>query len=772
MIITYRGYDDVTVAGVRMQFPVCTSGASHSGAVQVTASSQNSGPVAGNQPTLYSSSKSVGYLDEYVRFMQTGNKRQAQHKIFEQLDTDENNSNLTQYLQQAASNGSNSRQSGTFKVEVVDKKLTADFGSLIARNTCASGQDSTVKAVGYSPTFSPIGSIQKSALFAEHVGSDSAVEIKHHMVKAEKIEHEETECEKVKNKETKSGKIETEKVEAKMMEEEDKKTEIKIIKTETSSAFVTNTDASMTTIPAFVSGVSCEEFSWAKSTMTGSASASDSLEVQSHKKLMNAIGGLLELKRNQGGVGTSPGTQDVSSYSVEETMAALQKFTAVSVTPISSLQKLKLSNNVQLDTGQTCTQSSDTSVPESPVIPSTSKDTAISGRTCSVYKVDIPCMGSKIDKSKSEPKPQTEFRIQINCKNEMYLHNTETGEIKPLNPVKSAKKWSRTNSRSTLVQAEPSNNASADSKISLGELPLHPVRVAGTHQNVIAKMTNIAVKADQSHQVTKTAPINIPLSGMSGSPSPIPKLSPSQSMSKPGNMTLTFPGKPVTSVSKLSQSELVVKSSEGNKSSMLINPPHIPKLVIARKPTATQSMPSKRQSAATVAARGKSNRRKPTYILHNAHGKMSRHTIELQEALESCVESMLTTDKDDNSVTLFGHGNTFDTVVKAESLPGLLEGAIQTYDVPNSKDMLQMAQPDNKHWPSLGREVTVETTAATPPLLEASPPLLEPAGSQQLTSTGEEGSSQPPQLTPESNTSIRTVSTAHITAKNRKCKLC
>lgn len=753
-----------------MQLPVCTSIASHSGAAVMT--SRNSGPTAGNLPiagTLYSPSNYVGYLNEYVRFMQTENKRQTQHKIFGQQDIGENNTNLAWSVQQASSNRSGG-QSGTFTVEGVGKKPTIDFCSHVARNTHASSWDFTVKCVGDSPTSSHLDSIQKSALVAEHL--DSAVEIKYHMIKNDEIGHKKTEYEKVKNKETKSGKIETasikiEKVEAKMLE--DKKTETKIIKTETSSDFVASTAVSMAINPAFVSGVGSEELSRANISMTGSTSASDSSEAQSHKELMNAIGGLLELKNIQGVAGTSGGTLDESPYSVQETMAALQKFTAVSVTPISSVQNLKLSNNVQLDTGQASTILSNASVPERALMPSTSKGSAISGHTCSVYKVDIPCVGSKTDKSKSEPKPQTEFRIQINCKNEMYLCNTETGEIKPLNTAKSAKKWSRTNSRSTPVQVEPSSNVSADSKITFGELPLHPVQVSGTYQNVIAKTTDITVKADQSRLVTETAPVNIPMSGMSGTPSPVPKLSLSHPVSKPGSVT--FPDKPVTSVSKLNQSESVVKPSEGNKSSVLMKSPHVPKLVMPRKPTATQSMPSKWQSAETMAANHKPNRRKPTYIIHNAHGKMARHTIELQEALESCVESMLATDKDDNSVTR-GHENMFDTTMKDDTpLPFLLEGGIQTSDMSNSKGMLHMTQPDSKQWPSLGHEVTVVTTAATPPLLEASPPVLEPAGSQQMTSTGEEGSSHPPQLIPESSTSIRNVSMAHITAKNRKCRL-
>jgi hypothetical protein len=208
-----------------------------------------------------------------------------------------------------------------------------------------------------------------------------------------------------------------------------------------------------------------------------------------------------------------------------------------------------------------------------------------------------------------------------------------------------------------------------------------------------------------------------------------------------------------------------------NKPNMPATPPHVSKVVITRKPTAALPLSSKGQSTAIVTENQKPNRRKPKYIIHNAHGRMSRYTIELQEALESCVESMLATDRDDNSVTLFGPDNTSDTVVKADkSLPGLLEGTIPASDVTSSKNVPQTTQPD-KHCPSLGHEVIVEkTTDTTPPLLEVSPPLLEPAISHQLASSGEDGSSQPPQLTPENNTISRTASTTHITAKNRKCK--
>lgn len=497
--------------------------------------------------------------------------------------------------------------------------------------------------------------------------------------------------------------------------------------------------------------------------MTGLASASGLSEIESHKKVINAVDGLLELKKQ--GVGTSAEIKDEDSQSLQETMAALHKRREVSVTPVSSLQKPKLSYDVNLDTGQTSTQLSDSKVSDIPAVPTTSTNSTLSGRTCNIFKAEIPCTSSKMEKSKSEPKPQTEFRIQINRKNEVYLCNTETGEIKPLHRVKPAKKSSRPNSRATPVLDQPSNVPTNSKSMSLGP-PLHPVRVAAPEQDVIHETTNTGVKSEQSQQVTQTAHVDVSVSGMSGTSSHIPKPSSSQLMSEPDSVT--FPDKPVTSsVSKMSQSELVVKPSQINKSNMLVTPPHVSKVVITRKPTVALPSSSKGQSTAIVTANQKPNRRKPKYIIHNAHGKMSRYTIELQEALDSCVESMLATDRDDNSVTLFGPDNTSDTVAKADkSLP---EGTIPTSDVTSSRDIPQMTRPD-KHCPSLGHEVIVEkTTDTTPPLLEVSPPLLEPAISHQLTSSGEEGSSQPPQLTPENNTSIKTASTARTTAKNRKC---
>jgi hypothetical protein len=746
-----------------------TSSASYSGAVQALSSpSRNSGPVAGNQPILYSPTKSVGYLDEYVRFMQTKGKRQTQHKRFEQVEYFESNANLSQALQEAIGNGG-SGQSGTFKMEVVGKKSAADFSSYVVKGICASSQDSL--------TLTPLGSIQKSAVGAESLGSNSLIEVKHHMVTNEH-EHEEVECEKVKIK-MESGEIEAERIKADKVEEvivgvtgidpEKIKTEEEVIvgdtgidpekiKTETVSVSLADTTVSMMTTSTFVSGAGCEELNRVHIAVTGLESASDMSEVESHNKLMNAVGGLLELTKKPS-VGTAAGIQDASCHSVQDTVAALQKYAAVSVTPISSLKTPMLSHDMKLDTGQPSTQPSDTKVPESLTGVTTSKDISISGHVCNVLKVDIPCMGSKVDKPKSEPKPQTEFRIQINRKNEMYLCNTETGEIKPLNTVKPARKWSRCNPRSTSLLAEPSNVAADSKRTSLG-LPAHPVQVVGSR--------NIVVKSELSQQVVKTAHVNIPVCGISCTPADIPKPIPAQLVSKPGSVT--FPGKPVTPVSKLSQSEMVLKPSHISNPSRLITPPHVPKIVIARKPMSSLSFPSKGQSTATVTTNQKPNRRKPKYIIHNALGKVSRHTLELQEALDSCVESMLATEKDDNSLTLFGPGNTYDTVVQVdESFPDLIEGTARTSDVTSSRDVPHMTQSD-KHWPSLGHEVTVETTDATPPLLEVSPPLLEPASSHQLTSSSEEGSSQPPQLTPESNASIRTASTTHVTPKNRKCK--
>lgn len=753
----YGEHDDVTVADVKMQLAVSKSGAPHSGALQVfTSPSRNSGPVTGNQSIACSPSKSVGYLDEYVRFMETNKKGRAHYKRRQQIDNGENNGNLAGGI-----SNEDTDQRETFKMEVVGKNSIVEFGSHIAKGTCASNQGSAVN----SRTWSSLNSIEKSAVAAESLGRDSVVEMKHYIVKTDKIENEETECKqvvkmKIGSRESEAGGIKTEKIEAEMMGNEK-------IETETVPVSVTSTVATMMTTPTFVSGVGCEKLNRMQISMTGLASASGLSEIESHKKVINAVDGLLELKKQ--GVGTSAGIQDADSHSLQETMAALQKYREVSLTPVSSLQKPKLSYDVKLDTGQISTQLSDSKVYNSPAVPTTSTNSTISGQTCNIFKAEIPCTSSKIEKSKSEPKPQTEFRIQINRKNEVYLCNTETGEIKPLHRIKPAKKSSQPNPRVTSVLDRPSNVSTNSKSMSLGP-PLHPVQVAASDQATVHELTDTGVKSEESQRFTKTSHVDVSVSGMSGTSSHIPKPSSSQLVSKPDNVT--FPDKPVTSsVSKLSQSEL--KASQMNKPNMLVTPPHVSKVVIPRKPTAALPLSSKGQSTAIMTANQKPNRRKPKYIIHNAHGKMSRYTIELQEALESCVESMLATDRDDNSVTLFGPDNTSDTVVKADkSVPGLQGGNIPTSDVTNSKDIPPMTQPD-KHCPSLGREVIMEkTTDTTPPSLEVSPPLLEPAVSHQLTSSGEEGSSQPPQLTPENNTSIKSASTAHSTAKNRKCKFC
>jgi hypothetical protein len=225
---------------------------------------------------------------------------------------------------------------------------------------------------------------------------------------------------------------------------------------------------------------------------------------------------------------------------------------------------------------------------------------------------------------------------------------------------------------------------------------------------------------------------------------------------------------PVSSVSKLSQSELVMKQSQISKASTLSTALNVPKIGRARKPPRTLSLSKREQSAATLTSDQKLNQRKSN--LHKARGKNSCQTSELQEALESCVESMLATDKEENSVTLFRSGKDFCARVKAGR--SLSAGTIQPSDMASTKDIPQTS-PSDKQWPTFGNEVTVETTSdATPPLLEASPPLLELASSPQLTLSSEEGSSHPPQLTPESNASIRTASTTHISAKNRRCKYC
>jgi hypothetical protein len=741
------GKHAVTVADVRMQLPMSKSGSPHSGAGQVlTSPSRNSGPVAGNRPIVYSPSNSVAYLDEFVRFMQTNNKSPAQNKRHEQLDDAESNGNLAGGLQEATVSEGDTGQNETFKMGVVAKNYA------VARGTPASHQDSAVKSTGNLQTLSSLSSVQKSAVAAQN----SIVGLKRYMLKTDKTESEE--CAqvvkmKIGSKETEAGGIETERNEAEV------KGNGKKIETETVSFPATNTVASLKTTPTFVSGVGCEKLNRMQIYVTGLASASGLSEVESHKKVINAVGGLLEMKKQ--GVGTSAGIKDADSHCLQETMAALHKCREVSVTPVSGLEKPKL------DTGQPSTRLSDSEMSNSSAVPATSMNSTISGRMRGIFKAEIPCMNSKVEKLKSEPKPQTEFRIQLNHKNEVYLCNTETGEIKPLHTAKPSKKSCRSNSGATPVLDRPSNAPANSKSTSLGP-PAHPLRVTGPEQKIIAETTNTDVKSEQSKQVSMIAHAYASASGMSGTASQNPVPRSSQLVSKPDSGT--FPGKPViSSVSKLSHSE--VKPSQINKPSMLNTPPHVSKIVISRKPTATPPMSSKGQSTATVTANQKRNRRKPKYIIHNAHGKMSRHTIELQEALDSCVESMLATDRDDNSVTLFGPRNTSDAVVRGDkAVPGLIEGTSPTSDVNSSKDIPQMAWPGT-HWPSLGREVIVETTTdATPPLLEVSPPLLEPASSHQLTSSGEEGSSQPPQLTPESNTSIRTVSTPHITAKNRKCK--
>lgn len=744
-----------------MQLAVSKSGAPHSRAGQVfTSPSRNSGPVTGNRPIACSPSKSVGYLDEYVRFMQT-NKSRARYKRRELLDNGENSDNLAGGIQESTINNEDTRQKETFKMEDVGKNSVVEFGSHVAKSTYASNEGSSVKSLGNSRTWSSLSSIQNSAVAAESLCRDSIVELKHYIVKTDKIENDESECEqfvemKIGSRENEAEGIRTEKIEAEMMGNEK-------IETETVSVSVTNTVAAVMTTPTFVSGVECDRLNRMQIPVAGLASASGFSEIESHKKVINAVDGLLELKKQ--GVGTSAGIQDADSHSLQETMAALHKCREVSVTPVSSLQKPKLSYDVKLDTGQISTQLSDNKVSNGPAVPTASTSNTVSEHTGNVFKAEIPCTSSKMEKSKCEPKPQTEFRIQINRKNEVYLCNTETGEIKPLHRVKPAKKSCRPNQKATSELDQPSNVSTNSKSMSLGP-PLHSVQVAASEQDILCEMTNTGVKLEESQQFTKTSHVDVSVSGMSGTSSYIPKPSSSRLVSKPDN--LTFPHKPVTSsVSKLSQSELVVKPSQMNKPNMFATPPHVSKVVITRKPTAALPLSIKEQSTAIVTANQKPNRRKPKYIIHNAHGKMSRYTIELQEALESCVESMLATDRDDNSVTLFGHDNASD-----KSLPGLQKGNIPTSDVNSSKDIPQMTQPD-KHCPSLGHEVIVEkTTDTTPPSLEVSPPLLEPAISHQLTSSGEEGSSQPPQLTPENNTSIKTARTAHITAKNRKCEFC
>ena len=736
-----------------MQLPMCTSGASHSTGAQQSSPPRNLGPVAGNLQTQYSALKSVGYLDEYVRFMEMGtnNKNKVKYQVCGELGNGENNVAITQTLQGAVHSGG-SGQIESFKVDIAGMNSAADFGiGHVAKSTCAASQDSAMKYLCDSLTLHSPGIVQNSPVVGDNVDSDIVVETKYHVMKTDKIEHEESECgktekERIESRGNESGRIKNENYESEMMNSE--KNEM-----ETVSVFVTNTTPVMTA-PTFVSGAGCKELT-GMIKMTGLACASDSSKMESHKKVMSALGSLLELKKQQG-VGTSAGVQDASSHSLQETMAALQKHTEVSVTPICGLKTPKLGQDMKLDTGQTSTQLTDSKVPGSPVLPTVSKDSTNSGHTCSIFKVDVPKKPSGMEKLKAEPKPQTEFRIQINRNNEMYLCNTETGEIKPLHTVKHVKRSSQSSSRSTSVLDEPTNVPVDSKRLSLG-LPLHPVQVAESQQNRVSDTVNVVRKLERSKQVTKIAHSNVPVSGMSATPSHVLKSSPSQMTSRP-----------VSSVSNLSQSEVVMKQSQVSKASALSTTPHVAKMGRQRKLTGTVSLLRKEQSAATLTSDQKRNQRKSN--IHKGRGKNSCQTTELQEALESCVESMLATDKEENAVPLFRPGKRLYAKVKADR--SLSAGNIQPSDVVSTKD-IPKTSPSDKQWPTFEREVTVETTTdATPPLLEASPPLLELASSHQLTLSSEEGSSHPPQLTPESNASIRTASTTHISAKNRRCKYC
>jgi len=727
-----------------------TSGASHSTGAQQSSPPQNLGPVAGKQPTQYSALKSVGYLDEYVRFMEKGtdSKNNVKYQVCGELGNGENNVAVAWTLQDAVHSGG-SGQIEDSKVDITGMNFAADFGiSHVVKNSCAASQDSAMKFSWDSLTLHPPGFVQNSAVVADNVDSDTVVETKYHVMKAAKTEHEESECgknekERIESRGNESGRIKNEKDESEMMASV--KNEM-----ETVSVFVTSTTPVMTT-PTFVSGAGCKELT-GMIKMAGLAHALDSSKMESHKKVMSALGTLLELKKQQG-VGTSTGFQDANSHSLQETMAALQKHTEVSVTPICSPQTIKLSQDKKLDTGQTSTQLTDSKVPGSPVLPTVNKDSTSSGHTCSIFTVDVPCKPSEMENLKSEPKPQTEFRIQINRNNEMYLCNTETGEIKPLHTVKHVKRSSQSSSRSTSVLDEPTNVPVDSKRLSVG-LPLHPVDMAESQQNRVSDTVNVVGKLEQSKQVTKIAHSNVSVSGMSATSSHVLKPSTSEMTSRPA--------------SNLSHSELVMKQSQVSKASTLSTPLHVPKIGRPRKLTGTVSLSRKEQSAATLTSDQKRNQRKSN--VHKGRGKNSCQTSELQEALESCVESMLATDKEENAVTLFRPGKRLFAKVKADR--SLSAGTTQPSYMASTKDIPQTS-PSDRLWPTFEHEVTVETTTdATPPLLEASPPLLELASSHQLTSSSEEGSSHPPQLTPESDASIRTASRTHISAKNRRCKYC
>ncbi|PSN40426.1 hypothetical protein C0J52_09263 [Blattella germanica] len=207
-----------------------------------------------------------------------------------------------------------------------------------------------------------------------------------------------------------------------------------------------------------------------------------------------------------------------------------------------------------------------------------------------------------------------------------------------------------------------------------------------------------------------------------------------------------------STATKLSQSELVVKSSQ--ISSPSTPAAQVPKLVIARKPNSADQF-SKIEPPASASKTGrKQNRRKPKYIIHNELGK-NPQTNGLQEELDSCVESLLSSEVEDNSVTLFGPGNTFHTLVTPKPIsasrglkvePSVLSTPLIVEPVVDKKSEVIVQSK------TLTSEVQVGVSTES----EATPPLLELASNQQSTSTVDESCSHPPQLTPESSTSSKT----------------
>ncbi|XP_069693616.1 lysine-specific demethylase 4C-like isoform X5 [Periplaneta americana] len=708
----------------------------NSGDVHImTSPSRTSGSVAGNMPILYSPPKSgnnKGYLDEYVKFMEAKNNRGRDRlKLIEQRIADETNSSLVQALTTGVNNG-RSGQNDNLKVEIVDKS------SSVLRDNLLEGCG--MKASVSVTVVNPVVTTHQIAIGSTNVGEVDGKEIiKSGVMKTELwkgADKVRIQLEKINNgtNETNPVKVETVKTEA--------------IKTETST-IVTNSAALTTTTNVTSTvfyGSGTDELNRGQFVAAGMPSPNDSLEVETHK-LMNAVGGLLNLKKKEGSGG---------SHS-QLTKKTLQKLAAVSLTSVP------ISRKQTVDTGQTSSHHSDNTLLTSSERSNCNNNGNIIERSCSVFKVDNQGADPKLDKPK--PKSQAKLYYQINHKNERYLCNTETGEIKPITTAKPARRWNPPKARDVPILKGSSVTASnGESKKPLVIPPVQKVRIGMPQPNVIPLSTSIIVNPDSFQHISKPSHVNIKVSGISGTSPTVSKMSPShQAQTKTGNIKLTNTS--ITSSSKLSQSELVVKPSQISGQNMPVSATHVPKLVISRKSVAPSATVNEQKTVSST--NRKPNRRKPKFIIHNAHGRMSSHPIALQEALNSCVESLLACEKDDSSLMQFHSSNTHNTVTEPKKP---LQSSLSEETDVTSKDMPILSQSD-KNLPSLGREVTVETTTdVTPPLLEATPPLLELASI--CSNSNDDGSSQPPHLTPENSTIIRPPpppSTAHTTSTSRKC---